>query len=223
MVKNHRLFLKEPAGVVSIRNDAGLEFSSSIEEFERLAGVSFEETLERLAFEPSHYDGILHDWEVDGEPGTEFTESRLEAYIASIPAYLERQADPFYMATLEEAKLRKQHQVVSLVGMAKQAVYDVGANKLDPSGLQSMEEMLSLALLAKAQGDTVWTIDVIMANDNPDGTARRVTLDATTVIAQIRNIKQRNENLNQSAQDHVDAITLLTTVEEVRDYVLPVV
>ena len=106
---------------------------------------------------------------------------------------------------------------------AKGKTYDVGANKLDPAGLQSMEEMLTLALIAKAQGDTAWTIDVIMANDNPNGTAKRITLSADQIITQVRNIKQRNEDLNQMAQDHKDAITLLTTVQAVKDYALPTV
>lgn len=224
MIKNDRLFLVEPNELVAIRDDLGREVSfRSKLEFQGYSGVTIPEDVVRADFEPKR--GILYmEFADPGNPSIPVPQaSFFENIISNIASYLALLDDEFFNVTLEEAKEIKQRQVDSILVQAKQNAHDSGTEMLDPGGLQSMEEMLTLALIAKALGDTGWTIDVILATDNPDGSAERVTLDVDTVISKIAAIKQRNENYNQIAQNHKDAITLLTTVQEIKDYVLPTV
>lgn len=145
----------------------------------------------------------------------------VDRYNVALAEQIERETNPYYGMSLEEAKQAKCNKVDNLAETAKRKVYDSGANKLNPDGLQTMEELLLHALLVKAQNDDAWRVNVILSNTDADGVPDRVELSAAQVIDKIKDIKQRNENINQTAQDHKDNILRLTSVEDVKNYPLP--
>ena len=132
-----------------------------------------------------------------------------------------KEADEFFDITLQEARDLKIAQIMEFLRVKQEEEYDDGANRLSPVGVQSIEQLTTLALLVKASGDTAWTTDVILADTNPNGTSVRVTLTADQIIDKIAAIKRRNEDLNQLAQTHIDNVMTLVSVEAIRDYELP--
>lgn len=204
---------------IFIQNNAGVRVSfRSFQEFEDYSGITIPAAIENVNYEPDKglftVNGVPKDIATQGGP--------YETQIANVETYAERVDDPFYNLTnLAKAQSIKRSMVDDIYRQAKREEYTQGANKLSHHGLQTLEELTQLALLAKAAGDTAWTVDAILANTNPDGTLKRVTLTADQVVGFMKALMQRNEDLNQAAQDHKDAINLLTTVQEVKDYVLP--
>lgn len=132
-----------------------------------------------------------------------------------------KDADEFFDLTLEEARNLKVAQIMAYLQDKQAEEYDDGTNRLSPTGIQTLEEITTLALLVKASGDTTWTTDIILADTEPNGTYKRVTLTADQIIQKIKDIKQRNEDLNQLAQNHIDNVMMLVSVEAIRDYELP--
>jgi len=204
---------------VFIRNNAGVQVSfDSFSEFEDYSGITIPGSIKRVNYEPD--DNLFI---VNGSPKDIATQGGpYEAQIADVETYAARKADEFFnLVDLDEAKSIKRTMIDTRYRIAKDEEYEQGANRLSPHGLQTLEEISRLALLAKANGDTAWTIDAIMATTDGNGLLERKTFNADQILGFMQNMYQRNENLNQAAQNHKDAINLLTTVEDVKNYPVP--
>ena len=160
----------------------------------------------------SFTDGVKANYPVPFQPW--------EDLLSNIPAYKIIQDDPYYGMDLDAAKQYRIDEVISLAKMHKRNVFESGSNKLSPDGLQTLEDIQTQVLLAGVAQDGSWSMDVIMDDTNPDGSAVRMTLTALQLLPFLRNLWARNESINQIAQDNIDAINALTTIQNVKDYVI---
>ncbi len=202
---NNRLHIEDGAGVV-------VNFES-LEQAEQHLGISLGALSGvRVTYQP---DDNMHLWNGAKRP---IPYEPFEELINSVALWRSRLDDPYYTISLEEAKALKTEHIISIARAAKRAAFASGTNRLSSDGLQSLEDIQTQALLAKASGDAAWTIDVILENLNPDGTNKRMTLNANQVINFIRDLWARNEQINQIAQNKIDAVNAMTDVATIKAY-----
>jgi hypothetical protein len=143
----------------------------------------------------------------------------IDRWQAAKDRYDAREADPFFDRTVEEARAIKTEQVLNLARQAKEGKLNNATDRLSSGGLQNLQELLILALIRKAQGDTAWTVDVILENDDPKtGGKKRRTLTADQVLNHIGNLYQAREDVNQICQTNLDQIAQYNSVDAIKNH-----
>ena len=209
------LFLLEK-GQVIIEDGAGgfVSFSSPPEFYkysDNIIDLTGKEYIDYRPGDEVHYEG-----NVFSDPFVAVPE--YDSVVAAYEIIRQRKDDPYYGATLDEAKTLKIGSIKSWAAGKKRESFTSGTNILSSDGLQSLEDLQTQATLAAVAGDLSWTIDVILENEHPDGTNKRLTMGAAALIGAIRNIWERNEGYNQTAQDAIDIVSRMTTVEAVKNF-----
>lgn len=200
---------------VHIENAAGtVAFFRTLEEAELYTQQDFSGARGRfITYQP---DDNINDWDGEQLP---IPNSMFEAVIANVDTILADKDDPYSNVSLEKAKVAKIGEVRALARSVKNQNYSAGSNILSVDGLQSLEEIQTQSILALVAGDAAWVITVIMENQ-VDGINVRRDFSAAQAINFIRKIWARNEAVNQIAQNNIDRINVLTTVADVKAYVI---
>lgn len=131
------------------------------------------------------------------------------------------QTDPYYKATVEEARVIKYAEIGVLAESERCKNRVMTAGALSTGSSQTIEHLLLYALSCIATGDGNRAITVILADLNPDGTPKRIAMTASAVAGYIKEMLAKNETINQSEQDEKDKISLLNSVAAIKAQPIP--